>query len=162
MQPSNIKTVLRRIWNQNFTELVSTKLVIKNHSYIHILSSDGQMTTRLYQRIAVSLLTELIFGKSIFVYETSNLLHVCNKAFLSNLSIHYMIQINWWPHNVSTLWFYIAFVALMVSFWTIYFTQQLFSNADIIEEDGSSHEKNTKPLIKQHKCPNVFKVKFDF
>ena len=85
MQPWNIKTVIRRIWNQNFTQLVSTKLVTKNHIYIHILSSDGQMTTRLYQRIAVSLLRELIFGKSIFVYETSNLLHVCNKAFLSNL-----------------------------------------------------------------------------
>ena len=156
MQPWNIKTVIRRIWNQNFTKIVSTKSVTKNHIYIHILSSDGQMTTRLYQRIAVSLLRELIFGKSIFVYETSNLLHVCN------ISIHYMIQTNWWPHNVSTLWFYIAFVTHMVSFWTIYFTQQLFSNADIIEEDGSSHEKNTKPLIKQHKCPNVFKVKFDF
>ena len=65
-------------------------------------------------------------------------------------------------YNVSTLWFYIAFVTHMVSFWTIYFTQQLFSNADIIEEDGSSHEKNTKPLIKQHKCPNVFKIKFGF
>ena len=42
MQSCNIKTVIRRIWNQNFTKIVSTKSVTKNHIYIHIISSDGQ------------------------------------------------------------------------------------------------------------------------
>ena len=128
MPPENIKTVSRRIWNQNCTKLVSTKLVTKNHIYIHVLSSNGQMITRLYQRIAVSLLRKLIFRKSIFVYK--NLIDSLDDTN------------NWWPQNVSILCFHIAFVTHMVLCWAIYFTQHLFSNADIMEKDGSSHPKH--------------------
>ena len=31
----------------------------------------------------------------------------------------------------------------------------------MIDEDGSSYQKNAKPLIKRCKNPNAFKLKFD-
>ena len=64
--------------------------------------------------------------------------------------------------KLSILRFYTAFVTHIRLFGIIHFTQDLFSNADIIDEDGSSYQKNAKPLIKRCKNPNAFKLKFDF